>query len=326
MSILTIENLVTEFRTPAGPRRAVDDVSFSLDRGETLGLVGESGSGKSVTALSLLRLLDPQAGRVTSGRVLFDGQDLLTLSDRAMRGLRGKRMSMIFQEPLSALNPCYTVADQITEVFVAHGDGRGAASRRRCLELLKLVHIPDPEGIMRRFPHEISGGMRQRVMIAMALAYTPDVLIADEPTTALDVTIQAQVLHLLDRLRRELNLAVILITHDMGIVAQHADRLAVMYGGRIVETGPVADVFASPSHPYTKGLLASVPTLGDRWRHGQQRLNEIPGSVPTIMEDVPGCRFAPRCAQRFAGCTERPPLFARDDGRTVACWLERNAS
>jgi peptide/nickel transport system ATP-binding protein len=326
VTVLEVRRLVTEFGHGAGARRAVDGVSFTLARGEILGLVGESGSGKSVTALSLLRLIDPQAGRITGGQILFDGIDLAVATDAEMRAIRGRRISMIFQEPLSALNPCYTIADQIGEVFVAHGDGGGRATRLRVLDLLKLVRIPDPEGIMRRYPHELSGGMRQRAMIAMALAYTPEVLIADEPTTALDVTIQAQVLNLIDRLRHELGLAVILITHDMGVVAQYADRVAVMYGGRIAETGDVDAVFAAPRHPYTEGLLASVPRLGARWRHGVQRLPEIPGSVPGIGVTTPGCRFAPRCGLAIARCTaEAPPLVRGMDGHTAACWVRAPA-
>ncbi|TWT10241.1 ABC transporter ATP-binding protein [Reyranella sp. CPCC 100927] len=319
MTLLSVNNLATEFNTQAGPRRAIDGVSFSVERGEVLGIVGESGSGKSVTALSIMGLIDPQVGRISGGSITFDGRDLVGLKLAELQALRGKRISMVFQEPLSALNPCFTIGDQIGEVFVAHGDGAGAATRARVLELLKLVHIPDPEGILRRYPHEISGGMRQRAMIAMALAYTPDLLIADEPTTALDVTIQAQVLNLIDRLRQELKLAVILITHDIGIVAQYTDRVAVMYGGRIVETGPAETLLSAPRHPYTIGLLASVPRLGAR-RPGE-RLQEIPGTVPSITEILPGCRFASRCAHRMSRCDEQAPaLVERAPGQAAACW------
>jgi len=321
-AVLQVRELVTEFGSGPSARRAVDGVSFSLRRGEVLGLVGESGSGKSVTALSLLRLIDRQAGRVSGGEILFDGRDLRTAPDAQMRRIRGREMSMVFQEPLSALNPCYTVGDQIAEVFVAHGDGAGAATRARVLELLSLVRIPDPVGILRRYPHELSGGMRQRVMIAMALAYAPKVLIADEPTTALDVTTQAQVLDLIDGLRRELGVAVLLITHDMGVVAQYTDRVAVMYAGRIVETGEVGEVFRRPRHPYTEGLLASVPRLGQRWREGVQRLAEIPGSVPGIGVIRQGCRFEPRCARAEARCAGAvPPLLSDADGHASACWV-----
>ena len=319
--VLEVQGLVTEFGHGAGARRAVDGVSFELERGEILGIVGESGSGKSVTALSLMRLVDPQAGRIAGGRILFDGMDLATAATTAMRKIRGRRISMIFQEPLSALNPCYTIGDQIGEVFSAHGDGAGKDARRRVIDLLKLVRIPDPDGVARRYPHEISGGMRQRAMIAMALAYTPEVLIADEPTTALDVTIQAQVLNLIDRLRRELGLSVILITHDMGVIAQCADRVAVMYGGRIVEIGAVGAVFAAPRHPYTEGLLASMPRLGARWRSGVQRLPEIPGSVPGIGVTSRGCRFAPRCTLAIARCTQDVPPLVGDGGDAAACWV-----
>lgn len=320
MTLLSVEDLVTEFKTPAGPRPAVNRVSFSVSRGETLGIVGESGSGKSVTALSIMGLVDAQVGRIASGRILFDGQDLVGLPGPALRALRGKRIGMIFQEPLSALNPCYAIGNQIAEVFTAHGET--ADIRSRVLELLRLVHIPDPEGVFRRYPHEISGGMRQRAMIAMALAYKPDLLIADEPTTALDVTIQAQVLNLIDRLRRELRLAVILITHDIGIVAQYTDRVAVMYGGRMVETGATEAVLSRPSHPYTMGLLASVPRLGARWAgEGAKRLTEIPGGVPSIAEIFPGCRFEPRCSHSIARCRETAPeLQSVVDNQMAACW------
>ncbi|MBX3453098.1 ABC transporter ATP-binding protein [Ferrovibrio sp.] len=324
MALLDVRNLVTEFTTPAGPRRAVNDVSFAVQRGEILGLVGESGSGKSVTALSVMGLVDNQVGRVTGGNILFDNTDLTALPAAALRALRGKRLSMIFQEPLSALNPCYTIGDQISEAFVAHGDSDTRKNHQRVLELLRLVHIPDPEGVLRRYPHEISGGMRQRAMIAMALAYTPDLLIADEPTTALDVTIQAQVLNLIDRLRRELGLGVLLITHDIGIVAQYTDRVAVMYGGRIVETGPTAQVFATPKHPYTIGLLGSVPRLRHR-KPGEKRtrLQEIPGSVPSIAQVTQGCRFAGRCSHSMPQCEQQmPPMRERGPGHDAACYWE----
>ena len=328
MALLDVRNLVTEFNTQAGPRRAVNDVSFSVQRGEILGLVGESGSGKSVTALSIMGLVDNQVGRIAGGSIGFDGVDLTKLSAAELRALRGKRLSMIFQEPLSALNPCYSIGDQISEAFVAHGDADKRKNHQRVLDLLRLVHIPDPEGVLRRYPHEISGGMRQRAMIAMALAYTPELLIADEPTTALDVTIQAQVLNLIDRLRRELSLGVVLITHDIGIVAQYTDRVAVMYGGRIVETGPTADVFATPKHPYTIGLLASVPRLRHR-KPGEKRarLQEIPGSVPSIAQITQGCRFANRCANRMPQCErEMPPMRERGSGgqagHQAACYWE----
>ncbi len=325
--ILQVRDLVTEFGSGAAARRAVDGVSFSLARGEVLGLVGESGSGKSVTALSLLRLIERQAGRVSGGEILLDGRDLRSASELELRRIRGREMSMVFQEPLSALNPCYTVGDQLSEVFAAHGDGTGTATRARVLELLSLVRIPDPAGILRRYPHELSGGMRQRVMIAMALAYTPKVLIADEPTTALDVTIQAQVLNLIDGLRRELGVAVILITHDMGVVAQYTDRVAVMYAGRIVETGPVEAVFRQPRHPYTEGLLASVPRLGQRWRDGVRRLAEIPGSVPGIGVIREGCRFEPRCGLAEPRCASGvPPLQHDARGHAFACWVRNTAA
>lgn len=321
--VLQVQDLTTEFGVGATARRAVDGVSFCLRRGEVLGLVGESGSGKTVTALSLLRLIDRQSGRVSDGKILLEGRDLRTLPDTEMRRIRGHDMAMVFQEPLSALNPCHTVGDHLREVFVVHGDGSGAATRARIRELLSMVRIPDPVGVQRRYPHELSGGMRQRVMIAMALAYTPKVLIADEPTTALDVTIQAQVLNLIDRLRRELGVAVLLITHDMGVVAQYTHRVAVMYGGRIVEEGAVGDVFRHPMHPYTEGLLASVPRLGERLRRGgTQRLPEIPGSVPDIGVVQQGCRFEPRCALAEPRCAvSAPSLQTGPNGHAVACWV-----
>jgi oligopeptide/dipeptide ABC transporter ATP-binding protein len=320
MTLLSVENLITEFKTASGPARAVNGVTFSVSQGEILGLVGESGSGKSVTALSILGLLDPEAGRVASGRAVFDGEDLVSMPAPALRALRGKRVGMIFQEPLSALNPCYTIENQISEVFVAHGER--TRLRARVLELLKLVQIPDPEGVLKRYPHEISGGMRQRAMIAMSLAYEPDLLIADEPTTALDVTIQAQVLNLIEELRHKMGLAVILITHDMGVVAQYTDRVAVMYGGRIVETGDVTSIFATPAHPYTRGLLKSLPQLGARWKGaGTSRLAEIPGFVPAITEVLPGCRFAPRCPLRIARSSEEvPPIRPMGETQAAACW------
>ncbi|MCE7902788.1 MAG: ABC transporter ATP-binding protein [Gammaproteobacteria bacterium PRO9] len=325
--VLQVQDLTTEFGIGASARRAVDGVSFSLYRGEVLGLVGESGSGKTVMALSLLRLIDRHAGRVSGGKILLNGWNLRALPDAEMRRIRGREMSMVFQEPLSALNPCHTIGDQVLEVFLAHGDGAGAATRARVLELLSTVRIPDPVGVQRRYPHELSGGMRQRAMIAMALAYTPKVLIADEPTTALDVTIQAQVLNLIDGLRRTLGVAVLLITHDMGLVAQYAHRVAVMYGGRIVETGTVREVFQHPMHPYTEGLLASVPRLGERWRRkGQQRLPEIPGSVPDIDVVYQGCRFEPRCALAQPRCAlSAPSLEVGPDGHAVACWVRAPA-
>jgi peptide/nickel transport system ATP-binding protein len=305
--LLSIRHLCTEFATDEGRLRAVDDVSFDLAPGGALGLVGESGCGKSVTSLSILRLIQ-SPGRIASGEIRFEGSDLLGLSEREMRKVRGARIGMIFQEPMSSLNPVYTVGDQIAEVLILHRALSRRAAWERAVDLLTQVGIPSPGERAGAYPHQLSGGMRQRVMIAMALACEPRLLIADEPTTALDVTIQAQIIELLRDLRARLNMAVLLITHDLGLVAEFAEDVVVMYAGRVVERAPVAELFADPRHPYTQGLLRSVPSYGDNL--GARRLPTIAGMVPDLRRLPTGCRFRDRCDQAFALCAEQePPLY-----------------
>ena len=324
-TLLEVEHLTTRFYTRAGVVKAVEDVSFSLAAGETLGIVGESGSGKSATALSLMRLVPPP-GRIVAGTVTFEGRDLLTLPREQMRKLRGGEMAMIFQDPMSSLNPLLTIGRQIAESVMEHqGLGRKAANARS-VEMLRMVGVPGAEGRVKAYPHEFSGGMRQRVMIAMALANNPKLLIADEPTTALDVTIQAQVLDLIRGLSREFNSSVIFITHNLGIIASIAARVVVMYAGRVMETGSVADIFYRPTHPYTHALLASIPRL-DQPRG--QPLRPIPGRPPDLVNPAPGCPFAPRCPHALPVCrAQMPPLeevvgpmqYAPTPGHRVACW------
>ncbi|MCC7283062.1 MAG: ABC transporter ATP-binding protein [Acetobacteraceae bacterium] len=315
--MLGIESLVTEFRTAAGPLRAVDGVSLSVGRGRTLGIVGESGCGKSVLSLSVMRLLPPN-GRIASGRVLLDGTDLAGLPHSAMRKVRGGRVAMIFQEPMTSLNPVHTVGFQIVEALAVHTEHPAAALRDRAIEALRRVRIPAPERRFHEYPHQLSGGMRQRVMIAMALSCEPSLLIADEPTTALDVTVQAEILDLLRTLQQESGMAIILITHDLGVVAEMADDVAVMYAGRIVEQAPAASLFADPQHPYTLGLLSSIPRLDE----DAARLPAIAGRVPAPHALPPGCRFNPRCVFAAERCrAEVPALRPLDDTHAVACHL-----
>jgi oligopeptide/dipeptide ABC transporter ATP-binding protein len=319
--LLEVKDLRTHFQTRAGLVRAVDGVSFYLDRGELLGLVGESGCGKSMTALSVMRLIAPP-GKIVSGEVLFDGTDLLRLSDAEMRQMRGDDIAMIFQDPMTSLNPVYTVGEQIAEALRLHRKMSRKEARQATIEAMREVAIPDPARRINDYPHQLSGGMRQRVMIAMALACNPKLLIADEPTTALDVTIQAQILELLDKLRKQRDLAVLLITHDLGVVAEVADRVAVMYTGRIVEESPVEELFARPKHPYTEGLLRSVPKLTTEEVVKKERLETIEGVVPSPTELPPGCHFAPRCPHRMPRCTEHDiPLYQLDGGVQVRCVL-----
>jgi peptide/nickel transport system ATP-binding protein/oligopeptide transport system ATP-binding protein len=320
--LLEVKNLQTHFQTRAGLVRAVDGVSFDLARGELLGLVGESGCGKSVTALSLLRLVAPP-GRIVGGEVLFDGVDLLKLSESKMRAIRGDDIAMIFQDPMTSLNPVYTVGEQIAEALRLHRKLSRKQAKAAAIEAMREVAIPDPSRRADDYPHQLSGGMRQRVMIAMALACDPKLLIADEPTTALDVTIQAQILELLDELRRTRELAVLLITHDLGVVAEVADRVAVMYTGRIVEESPVAELFARPKHPYTEGLLRSVPKLTAAEAQKLERLQTIEGTVPKLTALPAGCHFAPRCPHRMPRCTEgeRIPLYELAGDVRVRCVL-----
>ena len=300
-TLLSVEHLTTVFDTAQGPVAAVDDVSFEIRAGETLGLVGESGSGKSVTALSIMRLVQPP-GRIAGGRMVFKGRDLLTLDERTMRSVRGAEVALIFQEPMTALNPVFRVGDQIAETLLVHGRATRREAKAQAVELLRAVRIPDAASRVDDYPHQLSGGMRQRVLIAMSLACQPSLVIADEPTTALDVTIQAEILDLLREMKSALNLSLLLITHDLGVIAETADRVAVMYAGRIVETGPVRAIFREPAHPYTRGLLASMP--GGR---PGRRLRAIEGSVPLLGDLPPGCAFNPRCPDRFDPCTTAPP-------------------
>jgi len=316
-ALLRVENLRTVFTLPdGGEAAAVDGVSFSIRRGETLGLVGESGSGKSVTALSIMRLVLPP-GRIANGRIELEGVNLLDLDEAGMRRVRGRRIGFVFQEPMVALNPVYTIGFQIAETLSVHGLARGEAARRRALELLEAVRVPDPERRAREYPHQLSGGLRQRAMIALAIAAEPSLVIADEPTTALDVTVQAEILDLLREMRRSLNLSLLLITHDLGVIAEMADRVAVMYAGRIVERAPAADLFRAPAHPYTRGLIAAIPAGSSG-----TRLSAIPGNVPQLGRVPHGCAFAPRCAERFDACTvSTPDLYEVAAGHDARCFL-----
>jgi peptide/nickel transport system ATP-binding protein len=319
--LLEVKNLRTHFPTRAGLVRAVDGVSFHLDEGELLGLVGESGCGKSITALSLMRLIGPP-GRIAGGEIWFGGENLLNVSEERMREIRGDDIAMIFQDPMTSLNPVYTVGEQIAEALRLHRGLNRRQAREAAVEAMREVSIPDPARRADDYPHQLSGGMRQRVMIAMALACDPRLLIADEPTTALDVTIQAQILELIDELRKTRNLAVLLITHDLGVVAEVADRVAVMYTGRIVEESPVAELFARPKHPYTEGLLRSVPKLTEAHVKKAVRLSTIEGTVPRPTNLPDGCHFAPRCPERMPRCTEGDlPLYQLEGGVGVRCVL-----
>ncbi|HVZ44248.1 MAG TPA: ABC transporter ATP-binding protein [Ramlibacter sp.] len=322
--LLVVRNLKTTFFGGNGAVRAVDGVDLHVDRSETLGLIGESGSGKSVTALSIMRLLPQPLARMVEGEVLYAGVNLAALSPRQMRRLRGKEISMIFQEPMTSLNPVHTCGQQVAESLVIHeGMGRREAMDK-AVEMLRRVRIADPGRRAREYPHQLSGGMCQRVMIAMALACRPKLLIADEPTTALDVTVQAQILELLKELQAELGMAIILITHDMGVVAETARRVAVMYGARVVEQACVEDLFAQPLHPYTQALLLSIPRLGASARGGRVPLRAIAGSVPTLEGDIaPGCRFAGRCSRAMTVCHQQDPVLRElRPGHWVACWAQ----
>jgi peptide/nickel transport system ATP-binding protein len=317
--LLQVRDLKTSFFTSDGTVPAGDGVSFDIHEGETLAIVGESGCGKSVTALSIMRLIAPP-GKIIAGEILFQGQDLLKLPESAMYSIRGSRISMIFQEPMTSLNPVFTVGDQIAEALMIHQFMTKDEALQRTIELLKQVHISEGEKRTKSYPHELSGGMRQRIMIAMALACAPSLLIADEATTALDVTIQAQILELLKELKQSLGLAVALITHDLGVVAEMAQRVVVMYVGNVVEEADVVSLFKSPKHPYTQALLTSIPTLQTST---DQRLHVIHGSVPNLYRALPpGCRFAPRCPDVFAKCRQQdPPLFQLTSGHKARCWL-----
>jgi len=316
-SLLDVRDLRTYFFIEGEVAKAVDGVSFSVAAGKALALVGESGCGKSVTALSILRLVDSPPGRIVGGEVVFEGHDLLKLPEREMRKVRGAGVAMIFQEPQSSLNPVITVGDQIAEAALAHGIAEGPEAWRLAAAMLEAVGIPDAEERLADYPHQLSGGMKQRVMIAMALVARPRLLIADEPTTALDVTVQAQILDLLRRIRREHRMAVLLITHDLGIVADFVEHVAVMYASKIVEGAPVAELFGSPLHPYTQGLFRSRPRLGAK----RERLEVIPGQVPEARSFPAGCKFHPRCPRAFEPCsTDEPPLLECRPGHSAACW------
>jgi len=316
-AILEVRDLHTQFNTLDGVVRAVDGVSFELARGETLGIVGESGCGKSVTALSILRLIPPETGRIASGSIRFEGEELTSLSEEAMKRLRGHRISMIFQEPMTSLNPVLTVGTQIAENVTRHLGVSKRAARERACEMLDLVRIADAKRRLDEYPHQLSGGMRQRVMIAMALSCDPQVLIADEPTTALDVTIQAQILDLMLDLKEKTGTAIVLITHDLGVVAETAQRVVVMYAGRKVEEAPVEALFDNPLHPYTRGLMAAIPRLDT----DAARLQEIPGMVPLLTKPIVGCAFAARCPIATDRCrAEAPPMVDVGGGHTALCW------
>ena len=319
--LLKVINLHTYFFTDEGVAKAVDGVDLEIHKGETLGVVGESGCGKSVTALSILRLIPDPPGKIIDGQILFKGQDLLKLSNSEMRKIRGNEISMIFQEPMTSLNPVFTIGNQIAEAIQLHQGLSKKASLEKAVDMLKLVGIPSPERRVKEYPHQLSGGMRQRAMIAMALSCNPSLLIADEPTTALDVTIQAQILDLINNLKRELGMAVILITHDLGIIAETAARVVVMYAGKVVEEADVYTLFEDPKHPYTQGLLRSIPRP-DLGMTKASRLQEIPGIVPSLTELPPGCSFNPRCPKVMDICRkETPKLKEIKPGHKVSCWL-----
>jgi peptide/nickel transport system ATP-binding protein len=320
--LLDVKNLKTHFFTDEGVVRAVDGVDMHIAKGETLGVVGESGCGKSVTALSIMKLIPQPPGKIVEGQILYNGQDLVTLPANRMRKIRGKEISMIFQEPMTSLNPVFTCGEQIAEALRLHeGLGRRDAMAKT-VDMLKLVHIPNAERRVKEYPHQLSGGMRQRIMIAMALSCNPKLLIADEPTTALDVTIQAQILELLNELKSKLHMAVMLITHDMGVIAETAQRVVVMYAAKVAEEADVGDLFKEPLHPYTQGLLRSIPRI-DLAATAKQRLEAIPGTVPTLRGNIaPGCRFAPRCPFTKPVCTEKDPVIKEvKPGHKVSCWL-----
>jgi peptide/nickel transport system ATP-binding protein len=323
-TLLEIRGLKTYFDTDDGTVRAVDGVDLRVGRGETVGIVGESGCGKTVTAMSVLKLIAMPPGRIAGGEILWRGRDLVPLGHEAMRRIRGKEIGIVFQEPMTSLNPVYTVGAQIAEAVREHEGGGGIGRRAafdRAIEMLRLVHIPNPERRARDYPHQFSGGMRQRVMIAMALSCNPQLLIADEPTTALDVTIQAQILDLLAEIQERFGMAIMLITHAMGVVAETAQRVVVMYAGKVAEQAPVEELFAAPRHPYTQGLIRSIPRL-DRAGEKRTRLAAIPGSVPSLAAPSPGCRFAPRCGFAMPTCTAAEPRLREvAPGHKVACIL-----
>ena len=319
MNLLDVQNLKTHFFTDDGIVKAVDEVSFSIGREETFGLVGESGCGKSVTALSIIRLISWPPGKIVAGKILLEGEDLVQKSEKEMQKIRGCKISMIFQEPMTSLDPVFTVGNEIMEVIQIHQGLDKEEAQKKAVEMLKIVGIPDPERRMKEYPHQLSGGMRQRVMIAMALSCNPKLLIADEPTTALDVTIQAQILRLMNHLKEEFSASVLLITHDLGVIAQQCRNVAVMYAGEIVEVGSVESIFEKPLHPYTKGLNSAIPRLDV----DVDKLQIIEGTVPDLIEIPSGCRFHPRCPYVMDICREQhPEITERGNGHLSRCWLE----
>ncbi len=322
--VLKIDNLQTHFHTRTGVAKAIDGVSFEIGKGEIVCVVGESGCGKSMTALSVLRLV-PHPGRIVGGEIWLDGENLMAFSEAEMRAVRGDRVSMIFQEPMVSLNPAFTIGNQLIEAVRIHRRVSHAEARERAIEMLRRVELPAPEARMDAYPHELSGGMRQRVMIAEALLLDPALLLADEPTTALDVTVQAQVLEVMVRAARESGTAIMMITHNLAVVSEIADRVVVMYAGRVVEQGTAEDIFTRPAHPYTRGLLRAIPALSLGDDDGpRQPLYEMGGLVPSLTDLPPGCAFCPRCPEAFAPCDrERPPSFALDSAHAAACWLHR---
>jgi peptide/nickel transport system ATP-binding protein len=326
VSLLEIKGLKTHFHTDDGWLHAVDGVDISVDNGETVCVVGESGCGKSVTAMTVLKLIPMPPGKIVAGQVMWDGQDLVPMPDEGMRRIRAKQIAMIFQEPMTSLNPVYTVGEQIAEAVRLHSGFSRRAALDHATEMLKLVKIPQPDRRVNDYPHQFSGGMRQRVMIAMALSCNPRLLIADEPTTALDVTIQAQILELMDELKERMGMAIMLITHAMGVVAEMAQRVVVMYAGKVVEEAPVKELFANPRHPYTQGLIRSIPRI-DRTKEERGRLETIPGTVPKLISPKEGCRFAPRCKFAVDAChTATPELREVAPGHRVACILDVEAA
>ncbi|PZC53213.1 MULTISPECIES: ABC transporter ATP-binding protein [unclassified Mesotoga] len=318
--ILEVDNLKISFKTQLGRITPLDGVSFSLSKGETLGIVGESGCGKTITAFSIMRLLPKNAFLGEDARIAFRGKDILGLSKEELQKIRGKSISMVFQEPMTSLNPLYTIGWQISEVYRLHEGLSEEEAMTRSVEMLRLVGIPDPKKRVTEFPHQLSGGMRQRVMIAMALACSPELLIADEPTTALDVTIQAQVLELMNELKDKFSTATIIITHDLGVIAEMCDRVLVMYAGQIVESGDIFDIFDKPMHPYTKGLINSIPKI-EISKKDQKKLNVINGYVPHPSNFPDGCRFRPRCPMAFEKCLDKPPMIESEGHHSVRCWL-----
>ena len=316
--VLAIRNLYTKFFTYEGVIKALDNVSLTIDRGEIFGLVGETGCGKSVTALSILRLVPDPPGKIVSGEVIFDGEDLLKKSENEMKRIRGRRISMIFQEPMSSLNPVFNIGNLITEVIRYHQKLDRKSAVTKCLEILAMVGMPNPENVINMYPFELSGGMRQRALIALGMSCNPDLLITDEPTTALDVTIQAQILQLINRLKREQKASILIITHDLGVIANICDRMAVMYAGNIVESGSVNILFKNPYHPYTKGLLEAIPVLGK----GKEYLTTIKGTVPNLLNPPNGCRFHPRCKHTSKICSrEKPMNIQMEENHSVSCFL-----